>query len=97
MIILRYGSPIPDFVGLEDDKVFLIAESAPSRLERAVPVEEIHPAVVEVVRREQSSVLVQIIDRGAIGFLVRVHLGLPGHPSALAQIARGAGRDNIFP
>jgi len=43
------------------------------------------------------SILMQIADRRLIGHFRRPHAGDIGKPVALAQIAAGAGGDDIFP
>ena len=68
-----------------------------SGLQFGIPVEIVHPAFVQVVRRERPSVVVQVLNRRLVGMLVREHAGLFWQLAALFEVAGRAGRDNIVP
>src|SRR5689334_7809495 len=67
------------------------------RIELGVPIEIVEPAVVQIVRREQSAVAVQLVHRWRVGRLFREHLGLLRRQVALFQIAGRTGGDDVFP
>src|SRR5690349_18853309 len=53
-------------------------DSQRSRIELGVPVQIIEPAVVQIVRRKQSAVAVQVLHRRLERLLRRPHVGF-GH------------------
>src|ERR1700732_1460836 len=67
------------------------------RRQDGIPIEIIHPAFVQIIRRKPAAVLVQIVDCWLIGHPRRPHARLAGAQIALAQIAVGTGGDDIFP
>src|SRR5215813_3400652 len=75
------------------------ASTAPpaSRLELGIPIEIVEPAVVQVVRREQPSVAVQVMHAWLERHLRRPHVRLGRRHVALPQVARRAGGDNVVP
>ena len=82
---------LPDFAALNpgyEDRL---------RIELGVPVQIIEPAVVQVVRREQPAVAVQVLHRGLERRLRRKHPRFVRRQVALAQIARRAGGDDVVP
>src|ERR1700751_3464985 len=66
-------------------------------MELGIPVEIIEPAVVQIVRREQPAVAVQVLHRRLERPLRGPHLALFRGQIALAQIARRASRDDVVP
>src|SRR6185312_6037193 len=67
------------------------------RIEFGVPIKIIQPAIVQIVRRKQSPVPMQLMHRRSERVLPRKHPRLLRRQIALAQIARRAGGDDIFP
>src|SRR5712671_3642869 len=53
-----------------------VAPGSPLRLQHAIPVEVVEPAVVQVVGREQPAVAMQVVHRGLERHLGREHAGL---------------------
>src|SRR6516165_1843898 len=74
-----------------------ISKLPASGLELGVPVEIVHPALMQIVRRKLPSVLMQIMDRWLVGPLTGPHARLRGQPIALEQIAGRAGRHHVRP
>ena len=72
-------------------------EKRDQRLQFGVPVEIVEPALVQVVRREQPAVAVQVLHARLERHLRRAHAGLGRRHVALAQIAGRAGRDHVVP
>src|SRR5579863_8000567 len=66
-------------------------------LEHRVPVEIVHPAFVQIVRRKQPAVVVKIVHRRLKGLSRGVHMHFGRQTVAFAQIAAGTGGDDIFP
>lgn len=62
-----------------------------------IPVKEIHPAFVQIVRREAAAVVVQILDRRPERHVHGPHVELFAGLVGFAQVARGAGSDHVFP
>ena len=52
---------------------------------------------MQVVGRKQAAIAVELVDRGAEGFLPWVHLHFMHQVAAFPQIAGRAGCHNIFP
>ena len=52
---------------------------------------------MQIIRREEPAVAMELEHRRAIGLLRRVHLGLVGQLAALHQIARRASGDDVLP
>lgn len=67
------------------------------RLQFGVPVEIIQPALVEIVWREEATVMMQVADARREWLLGWPHLHLRRHAVALAQVAGRAGGDDVFP
>jgi len=67
------------------------------RLQLGVPIQIVEPAFVEVVRREEPTIPVQVVHRRLERHLCRPHLGLVGREIALAQIAGRAGGHHVVP
>src|SRR5829696_7778474 len=67
------------------------------RLELGVPVQIVHPALVQVVRREQAAVAVEVGEARGEGRLARPHLDLAREAVALPEIAGRAGSDDVLP
>src|SRR6185437_3463623 len=67
------------------------------RLEFGVPIKIIEPAVVQIVRREQAPVLVQVMHRRLIRHLRGPHPRLGRRQVALAQVTRRARRHHVVP
>ena len=67
------------------------------RIELGIPIEIVEPAVVQVVRRKQPAVAVQVLHRRLERHLRRPHLRLVRRQVALPQIARRAGGDDVVP
>src|SRR5689334_7401206 len=67
--------------------------SAPPRLriQLGVPIEIVEPALVQIVRREQAAVAMQLVYGRGVGRLFREHLGLLRRQVALPQVAGRAG------
>jgi hypothetical protein len=53
-----------------------LQKNEPLWIELGVPVEIVEPAVVQVVRREQPAVAVQLVHGGCVGHLPREHFCL---------------------
>src|SRR5258706_5584615 len=73
------------------------ARAHPLRIELGVPVQIIEPAIVQIVRREQPAVAVQLVHRRRERRLPWKHPRLVRRQVSLAQIARRTGSDHIFP
>src|ERR1700752_163316 len=67
------------------------------RIEFRIPVQIVEPAVVQVVRRKQPAVAMQLVHGGRVGRLSREHPRLLRRQIALAQITGRAGSDDVFP
>lgn len=67
------------------------------RLQFRIPVEIIEPAVVQIVRRKESAVIVQILHGRLVWLLRREHAGLLRELAALAQVARRTGGHDVLP
>src|SRR6476469_5809473 len=67
------------------------------RLQLGVPIEIIEPAIVQIVRREQPAVLVQMMHRRLERHLRGPHLGFLRRQVALAQVAGREGRHHVVP
>src|SRR6185369_8934003 len=67
------------------------------RIQLAVPVEEVAPALVQIVGREQAAILLQLVGRGRLGPALRVHVRLVRQAVALQQVAVLAGGDDVGP
>jgi len=72
-------------------------ESFRLRIELGVPVQVVEPAVVQIVGREQPAVAMQLMHGRRKRLLPWEHPCLLRRQIALAQIARGARRHDIFP
>ncbi len=68
-----------------------------SGLELGVPVEKVHPAVVQVVRRELAPLVLQLGRGRPLRQPVQRHAGLADRQVALAQVAAAAGGDDVLP
>src|SRR5580692_10230430 len=66
-------------------------------LQLYVPVEVVEPAFVEVVGRELAAVFLQFVHGRAARMAARVHLGFARGAASLAQVAAGAGGDDVLP
>src|ERR1700682_6742859 len=66
-------------------------------IELGIPVQIIEPAVVQIVRREQPAVAMQLVHRRRERGLPRKHPGLLRRQVSLAQIAWRTGGDHVFP
>src|SRR5690606_28357116 len=55
------------------------------------------PAVVQVVGRELSAVVVQVLHARGVGQLAGPHPDILGQAVALAKVAGGAGGDDVVP
>src|SRR5690606_24934655 len=71
--------------------------SKPLRLELDIPVEIIHPALVQEVGREKPAVIVQVVHGRLVWLLPRPHLGVRGHQPTLPEIAGRAGGHDVLP
>src|SRR5580658_3018471 len=80
--------------GQADD---LKERNPPLSLQFDVPVEVVEPAFVEVVGGEFAAVFLQLVHARAVRAAVRVHVRLSGGAPALAEIAAGAGGDDVLP
>ncbi len=67
------------------------------RIEFRIPVEIVEPAIVQIVRREQPSVAMQMMHARLERHLRREHARFLHRHAALAQITRRAGRDDVVP
>src|SRR6266536_4839519 len=67
------------------------------RLEYRIPIEIVEPALVQVVRREQPAVAMQVMHAGLERHLRRPHAGFGGRQVALPEIAVRAGGDHVDP
>jgi hypothetical protein len=75
-------------------------ERAPLALlgfEHRIPIQIIEPAFVQIIGRKAAAILVEIAYAWLIRHACRPHAGLGGQPVAFAEIAAGAGGDDIFP
>ena len=77
--------------------VLLLAFREGLRLEFGIPIEIIEPALMQIVRREQPAVAMQLEHRGTIRLQRRMHLRLRWQLAALHQIARCASRGDVLP
>src|SRR5215831_10748284 len=66
-------------------------------IELGVPIEIVEPALVQIVRREQPAIAVQLVHRGRVRRLPREHFCLLRRQVALSQIAGRAGGNDVFP
>lgn len=57
------------------------------RIQLSIPVEIVEPAVVQIVRREQAAVAMELVHGGRERALARKHPCLRGRQVALAQVA----------
>src|SRR5712671_746306 len=69
----------------------------PLRIELGIPVQIIEPAIVQIVRREQPAVAMQLVHRRCERGLPWKHPRLLRRQVSLAQIARRTGGDHVFP
>src|SRR5689334_5972329 len=67
------------------------------RIELGVPIKIIQPAIMQIVRRKQPPVAVQLVHRRRERMLSRKRPGLLRRQIALAQIAWRACGDHVFP
>src|ERR1700730_19121401 len=67
------------------------------RLEYGVPVEIVEPALVQVIRREQPAVAMQVMHARLERHLGRPHPGFGGRQIALPEIALRACGDDVDP
>ena len=67
------------------------------RIQLRIPIEIVEPAVVQIVRREQSSVAVELVHGRRERGLPRKHSCLRRREIALAQIAGRTCGDHVFP
>src|SRR5205814_566773 len=67
------------------------------RIEFGVPIEIVEPAIVQIIRREQAAVAVQLMHSRRERRLPRKHLRLLRRQVAFSQIAWRAGGDDVFP
>src|SRR5208337_280504 len=67
------------------------------RLKLGIPVQVVKPALMQVVRREEPSVPVQLVHGRPVRLLRRKHLRLRRHLAALAKIARRTSRRDVIP
>lgn len=68
-----------------------------SRLQLGIPVEEIQPAVVQMVRRELPPGIAQLVRRRAARRFAQVHPGPAQAFRSLFQVAGRTGRHHVFP
>src|SRR5258706_9420243 len=73
------------------------ARAHPLRIELGIPVQIVEPAVVQIVRRKQPAVAMQLMHRPRERGLPRKHPTLVRRQVSLAQIARRTRGDHIFP
>jgi MFS family permease len=69
----------------------------PLRIELDIPVEIVPPALVQVVGRERAAVVPELVRARYVGLGHRVHAALAGQAVALAQVAAGAGGEDVGP
>src|SRR6266567_796887 len=67
------------------------------RIQLRIPVEVIQPAVVQIVRREQAAVAMELVHGRGEGVLARKHPCLHRREIALAQVTGRACRDHVLP
>src|SRR5271155_4747760 len=66
-------------------------------LQFAVPIEIVHPALVQIVGREQAAVLVQVVYGRLVGLGRWPHARDRRQHVGFLQVAVGAGRDHVLP
>src|SRR6185437_11082105 len=71
--------------------------SRSDRVELAVPIEEVAPALVQEVRWEGAAVLLQRMRRGLAWSVLGIHTAFLRQPAPLEEIAGGAGGDDVVP
>src|SRR6187431_1796311 len=67
------------------------------RLEFGIPIEIVEPAIVQIVRREQPPVAVQMLHARCEWHLRGPHAGFVRRHVALLQIAGRTGRHDVVP
>src|SRR6187549_2396903 len=67
------------------------------RIQLGVPIKIVQPAVVQIVRREQPAVAVQLVHGRRERRLPRKHPRLLRRQVALAQVAGRTGGDDVLP
>src|SRR5579872_395542 len=73
------------------------ADPQASWIEFGVPIEVIEPAIVQIVRRKQPAVAVELMHGRREGLLFWEHPRLLRRQTAFTKIARGTGGDHVFP
>src|SRR5688500_14166950 len=68
-----------------------------ARLEHGVPIKEIPPTLVQIVWREGSTVLLQLVSTGLQGPSPWVHAHLVRQAAAFEEVAGLARRHNVRP
>src|ERR1700758_4103142 len=73
------------------------APRASARIELGIPVQEVAPALVQIIGRESPPIFLQLECRGLFGSTLREHARLSRQPVALEQVAVRAGGDAVVP
>src|SRR5262249_43499804 len=73
------------------------AEEAASGLQFGIPIEIVEPALVQVIRGEQSTIPMQVMHGGLERHLRRPHPRFAGREVAFAQVAGRASSHDIVP
>lgn len=78
-------------------RIYLPARLRVLGLQLTVPIKIVHPAFMKIVRREQPSVGVQLIDGWLDRMLARPHLRILRQLPPFAQIAGRARGNHVVP
>ena len=79
------------------DEIRETAQPRELRFEFRIPIEEIEPTLVEIIRREAAAVIVQVLDGRLKRHVHRPHVQLLAGFVGLLEIAGGAGGDDVVP